>query len=409
MSIYTRRYSSGKPIWWINVQWKDYDRIHISTRTSNKSAARALLATLRQLKAAGRRDLLGLIATKRLGLHDVHAALHRDPQAIMHLWVESPSPSLGVLVDEWLGWLRGPAGIGPRTNRRYGAQTIRRYEVSWSRMFSALPRARETLLSELTSGALAEYRKLRVANGCTGQTVNRDICAVQSFMRWAREEQGLEFAAPAFRKVKELTGRERWLTAAEIEAVRFATPEHWWPLFAMLIYTGMRIGEAQGLRWADVQFVDGKISIHTRYRALKSPTSDRDVPIPAPLATLLAGHALRVPNEVTDPVFPDGLGSYWKARRVWLRILKAAGVVDCRIHDLRHTFGVHAARAGVPIARLQYLLGHAHPHMTMRYMRHAPDSDFAKDASLIAESMAPPSGPEADAKAALRRSRFGIA
>jgi integrase len=34
------------------------------------------------------------------------------------------------------------------------------------------------------------------------------------------------------------------------------------------------------------------------------------------------------------------------------------------LHDLRHTFGVHAAQAGVPIVRLQKLLGHATPHMT---------------------------------------------
>lgn len=407
MSLYARKYSKAKqskPTWWINIQWKGFDRIHLSTRTHKKGVAQALLATLRQLKAAGRRDLLGLIASKRLDLLDVHASLLRDPQAIMHLRAEEPSPCLGALVQDWLNWLQSPGGIGPRTQRRYGAQTIRRYEVSWSSLFKVLPRSRETLLSELTSGALAEYRKLRVTNGCSGQTVNRDLCAVQSMLRWAREDQGFVFVAPTFRKVKESQGRERWLTAPEIHALQLATPEPWWPLFASLLYTGMRISEAQGLRWADVQFDDGKISIHTRHRDLKSSASDRDVPIPAPLASLLAAHAARIPSEASHPVFPGSLGRYPAARLAWKGILLKSGIVDCRIHDLRHTFGVHAARSGVPLARLQNLMGHAHPHMTMRYMRHGPNSDFAKDASLVAGSMAPPSNSKTETQA-----RFGAA
>jgi integrase len=150
----------------------------------------------------------------------------------------------------------------------------------------------------------------------------------------------------------------------------------------------MRVGEALGLRWGDIQFADGVIAVHTGYRELKSETSDRDVPIPGPLAAVLDAHAGRMSHDPGDLIFAGVLGDYWRARRVWRQIVKRAGISYCRIHDLRHTFGVHAARAGVPLARLQRLLGHAHPHMTMRYMRHAPNGDFAADAARVAESMA---------------------
>ena len=41
----------------------------------------------------------------------------------------------------------------------------------------------------------------------------------------------------------------------------------------------------------------------------------------------------------------------------------------------------------MPLARLQRLMGHAGPIMTMRYTRHAPNGDFAADAARIADSM----------------------
>ncbi len=44
---------------------------------------------------------------------------------------------------------------------------------------------------------------------------------------------------------------------------------------------------------------------------------------------------------------------------------------------------IHAAQAGIPIVRLQKLLGHADPTMTMRYMKHAPEAYLDQDASAI--------------------------
>lgn len=52
---------------------------------------------------------------------------------------------------------------------------------------------------------------------------------------------------------------------------------------------------------------------------------------------------------------------------------------------------MHAAQNGVPIARLQKLLGHASPVMTMRYMKHAPQEFFGEDAVKIAASLDLPS------------------
>ncbi len=57
------------------------------------------------------------------------------------------------------------------------------------------------------------------------------------------------------------------------------------------------------------------------------------------------------------------------------------------IRQSRRFFGVHAAQAGVPLPRLQKLMGPASPIVTRRYMAHAPASYLSGDAALIDASI----------------------
>lgn len=68
------------------------------------------------------------------------------------------------------------------------------------------------------------------------------------------------------------------------------------------------------------------------------------------------------------------------------RARTAAGLHDVRVHDLRHAFAVHGIQAGLPLPRLQKLLGHATPAMTMRYTRHTPEAYFSEDPTSCRDS-----------------------
>ncbi|MDQ3137912.1 MAG: tyrosine-type recombinase/integrase [Gemmatimonadota bacterium] len=141
-----------------------------------------------------------------------------------------------------------------------------------------------------------------------------------------------------------------------------------------------RGAHAPGLRRAlgNATGAEGSVAEHqeTGLRRLKTRGSARDVPIPDPLAELLAAHRVRLPGGPPDPVFPGPLSDYRAARRLFRRACLAAQLHDggrnptgvpkpnATIHDLRHTYGVHCAEAGVPIVRLQKLFGQASPHMT---------------------------------------------
>jgi integrase len=270
----------------------------------------------------------------------------------------------------------------------------------------------------VNKGLLTDYRMKRIESGTTGATVNRDMIALKSFMRWARTSRELTVPVVEVPRQWESQGRERWLESDEISRLKSELPDEWWPLFGLLLFTGLRIGEAQALRWADMRLVQRVIRVRDRSevrgggdpgKRLKTEASERDVPIPEELATVLAQLATQVPAGPSDPVFSGDFGEYFCAYRIFKKARKAAKLAGLTIHDLRHTFAVHAVLSGVPIVRLQKLLGHSTPAMTMRYMRHAPDGFFTQDAANVAASLMGTNSREELARAELAREKLKLA
>ena len=70
MSPFKRR-----DVYQIDVRWKGVPRLQLSTGTTNKARAIAMERTLVALKAAGRRDLLGLLGAGKITLADLHEVL----------------------------------------------------------------------------------------------------------------------------------------------------------------------------------------------------------------------------------------------------------------------------------------------------------------------------------------------
>jgi integrase len=402
MSPYRRK---GGGSYYVHLRWKGWPRIRLATGTTNKSRAIAMERTLHVLKSAGRRDIFELLAAGRLHLEDVHDAYLRDPTALEQRVARAHSKALGPLVDEWFSWLEDPATLSPKTRRRYSARTIAGYRWCWDQVFKLLARGRESLLTDLTTGFVADFRSQRLRGGTSGPTVNRNLTALSAFLTWCEQERGIALIRPRVPHEREHEGRERWLSATELAALERGSPAEWWTLFATLAFTGLRIGEAQGLPGADLRLAERRIVIGG-HRQVKTHASVRDVPIPEPLAELHAAHRLRCAYGPDDLVFPAPFNSYHRAQRVFRAACKLAGLHDVRIHDLRHTFGVHCAKAGIPLARIQKLMGHATPAMTLRYLKHAPESYFAEDAAKVAESLI--GGRDREVEAMIELLRKGI-
>lgn len=126
-----------------------------------------------------------------------------------------------------------------------------------------------------------------------------------------------------------------------------------------LAYTGCRITEALNLTANDVQPLSALIAIRCLKKRGKLVV--REVPVPiALLDALEAVHHLE--QQGTSPGTPPPLWP-WKRTRAWRLVkdvMEAAGVnqLSACPRGLRHAFGVHAVRNGVPLNLVQKWLGH---------------------------------------------------
>jgi integrase len=147
-------------------------------------------------------------------------------------------------------------------------------------------------------------------------------------------------------------------------------------------WTGLRRGELLGLRWGAVDWDAQKVHVDESYvlGTWDVPKSGRgrSVPLPSRVARELRALRLATPYAGDgDPVFthPEGTGKPLDASYVskaFSAALKSAGAPARRFHDLRHSYAVHAAKAGIPLTDLREWLGHADLATTSIYARYCP-------------------------------------
>lgn len=132
----------------------------------------------------------------------------------------------------------------------------------------------------------------------------------------------------------------------------------------VLLLTGMRKGEALGLRWEDVNIDAGVVDLPD------SKTGRKLVTLNAPARQLLAG----LPR-TSQYVFPGRHRGkpLVGVNHAWLRIRKRAGLDGVRLHDLRHSYASTAAGLGASLPVIGALLGHTVPATTARYAGLADD------------------------------------
>jgi integrase len=193
-------------------------------------------------------------------------------------------------------------------------------------------------------------------------------------------------------------------------------------LYALMLSTGLRRGEALGLKWEDVDLNSGVILVRRQLkreqgRLLTSDTktakSRRAVHLPAPMIATLKAHRarqsadhLKIGNAWSDSghVFTTTIGTPIDPRNVYRefqKICEQAGLGKWHPHELRHSAASLMLAQGVKLQVVSEVLGHASIRMTADVYGHilAPDRQSAADAmsstlwtdapSLVRSSSAP--------------------
>lgn len=176
--------------------------------------------------------------------------------------------------------------------------------------------------------------------------------------------------------------------------------------YALILQTGLRVGELIGLKWSDVDIKNRVIhvrrtmecrNITTGWRVSEPKTvnSIRDIPLTNEAIDILKEQkkklrSLKVMHiEWADMVFLNQEGVPVKNNSYdaqLSRCCKKAGLPGISMHILRHTFATRCIEAGMKPKTLQMILGHSSIAITMNLYVHVTDDEKRKELEEV-ESM----------------------
>lgn len=188
----------------------------------------------------------------------------------------------------------------------------------------------------------------------------------------------------------------------EIRAFLAALDGRWRPILLTAVFTGLRSSELRGLRWQDIDFARGELSVRQRsdrYGAIgktKSHASQRTLPVPPAIILALKEWKLRCPPG--DLVFPNGQGNPEShsniVNRGLIPAMKAAGLPYTGLHALRHWYASwcinpkEAGGLGLDMKSVQGRMGHSSIVVTADTYSHLfPRKDAGKEMADAANSL----------------------
>jgi integrase/predicted RNA-binding Zn-ribbon protein involved in translation (DUF1610 family) len=230
--------------------------------------------------------------------------------------------------------------------------------------------------------------------------------ACKDAVRWGHISRNPLDAADPPRKKGDGTKEMRTWTKEQLKAFLGAvSDERLSPLWHTIAMTGMRRGEAIGLRWSDVDLENARLSVR---RALipinrevvvsepKTAKGRRVVALDPGTIEVLKAQAARQLEEQNDwddawietglvftaedgaALDPESISRYWR------QAVKKSMLPRIRLHDLRHTHATLALQAGIHPKVVSERLGHATISITLDTYSHAIPAMQEEAAALIA-------------------------
>ncbi len=234
---------------------------------------------------------------------------------------------------------------------------------------AVMPYIGELPLEKIHMGTLDKYLADRKAAGIKNGTLNRDLAIISRILTLAaklwRDELGNSWLieAPLLPLLKNDNRKPYPITEKEQERLIAELPGHLKAMVIFALNTGCREAEITGLRWNEEDAQQG-IFIIPGNRTKNG--EERIVPLNS-----IAKHIVEAQRGIhKDYVFTfKGEPVLRINGRAWRNARTRAGVPQCRVHDLRHTFGRRLRAAEVSFENRQDLLGHKSSRITDHYCK----------------------------------------
>lgn len=204
------------------------------------------------------------------------------------------------------------------------------------------------------------------------------------------------------------------LTDEEVRLFLQAIGEHKYKnLYTVILFSGMRLGEALGLRWACVDFTNGTIRIDRqlqkeriqggggKHKLVETKTGSVRTVTLAPAVVDILKEQRKTQNQQRlffgpewkndfDLVFTHEDGQHLTEATVYFsfkRLVKKIGLSSARIHDLRHTFATISLQNGDDLKVVSEALGHTNISTTANIYIHVTEKMRKESASRMQNYM----------------------
>jgi integrase len=299
--------------------------------------------------------------------------------------------SVGDYIDEWLKTIAKP---------RVSENTYNSYESQLNHVKNSLGKVRLTLLQAQDIQKLYGTLSSSVAKHVHAPLSSALSQAVKWHLIHSNPCDAVDLPRHKPREVQVLTREEASkLMAVErftrTEGERSVTVENRYRvLFAFLLTTGARPSEAFGLKWSDIDFEIGRVTIqrtlqwHSKkqgggayFEETKTKTSRRSIPLPSGMVQQLKEHRATQAESLlklgirSDIVFATSEGGPIYRRNLLKRhfkpLLKAAKLPDnLTLYCLRHSCATLLLQAGIHPKIVSERLGHASIVLTLDTYSH---------------------------------------
>lgn len=260
------------------------------------------------------------------------------------------------MIQAYLKYQRGVKNLTPRTLQEY------RKEL---RMFATWAKERRFEIKSMTKARIDAFLMDEHERGMRPETIKKRLTAVRMFYQWAWHE-GLISENPA-RFCQSPKGEQRLPKTANVgmidsylrTPIRSEKSARVHTVVALLLETGLRVGEAMSVTWDEVDMEQHTITVWGKGRKERIVFFGRRT---AEILSAAPRHSQYVLPYTSDrrlrEEMSDEVGRY---------------VEGIHPHMLRHTFATALLNNGCPLKDVSVLMGHAHVTTTERYARVAVD------------------------------------